>query len=184
LSHRFGYYETPYGIGAFVFTERGLGGLVFPRDDCGECKAFVLAKFSGARYDEDLNRFGNLLSLYFEGKPVGFGESLDLSGFSLFEKEVYLATLTIPYGETRSYGWLAKAIGRPRACRAVGSALGRNPIPVVIPCHRVIRGDGSLGGFSAGLLWKKRLLALEGVECRGFSLISSNGCDSMSGVVK
>ena len=78
-----------------------------------------------------------------------------------FQKSVWKAIATIPRGETRSYAWLAKKIGRPRAVRAVANACGANPLPVIIPCHRVIASDGSLGGFSGGLDLKKRLLALE-----------------------
>lgn len=78
-----------------------------------------------------------------------------------FEAEVLLATSRIPWGETRTYSWVAEAAGRPGAARAVGNALGRNPIPILIPCHRVVRSDGSLGGFSSGLWWKKKLLSLE-----------------------
>jgi methylated-DNA-[protein]-cysteine S-methyltransferase len=72
----------------------------------------------------------------------------------------------IPYGETRSYMWLARQIGKPQAARAVGQALGRNPLPVIVPCHRVIASDGSPGGFTGGLHRKKMLLKLEGLAGR------------------
>lgn len=78
-----------------------------------------------------------------------------------FEQSVWKAARSIPAGETRSYGWLAQKIGRPRAARAVGQALARNPLPVVFPCHRVIRSDGGLGGFASGTRVKKYLLELE-----------------------
>lgn len=78
-----------------------------------------------------------------------------------FTRAVWSACVAIPYGEMRSYGWLAGKVGRPGASRAVGRALGANPLPLVVPCHRVIRQDGSLGGFSAGLDLKKRLLQHE-----------------------
>ena len=71
------------------------------------------------------------------------------------------ATARIPYGQLRSYGWIANEIGRPRAARAVGNALGSNRLPIIIPCHRVVSYDGSLGGFSGGLHWKEELLELE-----------------------
>jgi len=74
---------------------------------------------------------------------------------------VWQATRLIPYGETRSYLWVAVQIGKPGAARAVGQALGRNPLPVIIPCHRVIASDGGLGGFTGGLVMKRRLLELE-----------------------
>ena len=81
-----------------------------------------------------------------------------------FERSVYKATLKIPPGSVRSYKWVAEAIGRPGASRAVGNALNRNPYPVVVPCHRVIKSDGSVGGFARGLKAKKRLLSKEGVD--------------------
>jgi len=74
---------------------------------------------------------------------------------------VWQATRLIPYGETRSYLWVAVQIGKPGAARAVGQALGRNPLPVIVPCHRVIAADGGLGGFTGGLEMKRRLLELE-----------------------
>jgi methylated-DNA-[protein]-cysteine S-methyltransferase len=103
-----------------------------------------------------------LLKRYFAGKPVVFEEPLDLSGATAFQQEVWAACARIPHGEVRSYAELARAAGRPRAARAVGGALGANPIPIIIPCHRVIRTDGSLGGFGLGLPVKRALLRLEG----------------------
>ena len=81
-----------------------------------------------------------------------------------FEKSVYRATLKIPAGQTRTYKWVARAIGKPGACRAVGNALNKNPYAPVLPCHRVIRSDGSIGGFAGGASAKRRLLAGEGVR--------------------
>lgn len=81
-----------------------------------------------------------------------------------FQQRVWRALLDIPYGETRTYGEVAASLGRPTAARAVGLANGRNPIPIIIPCHRVIGADGSLTGFGGGLALKRRLLALEGVQ--------------------
>ncbi|MGE5308730.1 MAG: methylated-DNA--[protein]-cysteine S-methyltransferase [Deltaproteobacteria bacterium] len=78
-----------------------------------------------------------------------------------FEKKVYKAVMEIPVGETRSYQWVAARIGRPRACRAVGNALNRNPYAPLVPCHRVVKSDGSLGGFAGGSAKKRRLLAME-----------------------
>ena len=83
---------------------------------------------------------------------------------SQFEKTVYCAVLSIPKGEVRSYKWVAAAIGKPKACRAVGNALNKNPWPVEVPCHRVIRSDGSLGGYYKGSALKKRMLIREGSD--------------------
>ena len=85
----------------------------------------------------------------------------DLSGLSPFERAVLTKTLEIPLGEVRPYGWVAREIGRPRAVRAVGSALGRNPVPVLIPCHRVVRSDGALSGYRWGVRRKRTLLERE-----------------------
>lgn len=84
-----------------------------------------------------------------------------------FEKKVYRASLDIPKGEVRSYKWLAIRAGSPKACRAVGNALNKNPYPILVPCHRVVRSDGSMGGFAGGVAAKKRLLLQEGIDCEG-----------------
>lgn len=94
----------------------------------------------------------------------GTAPPFDLRGVSLFERDVLLAALTIPRGEVRPYGWIAREIGRPGAVRAVGSALGRNPIPLLIPCHRVVKSDGQPGGYVFGPEAKRTALASEGVE--------------------
>ena len=102
------------------------------------------------------------LARYFSGESVDFGRyDVDLSGYTEFERRVYAATRRIPPGEVRTYGDIARAIGKPGASRAVGNALGKNPACIVIPCHRVVASDG-LGGFTGGLAWKRRLLHLEG----------------------
>ena len=95
------------------------------------------------------------------GKPVRFTCRLDLSSGTAFQQKVWRVLQTIPRGETRSYAWVARKIGNPSAVRAVGGACGANPIPIIIPCHRVIASDGSLGGFGGGTALKRRLLALE-----------------------
>jgi O-6-methylguanine DNA methyltransferase len=110
---------------------------------------------------------GLLLELheYFEGKRKSFTYSADLSRFTAFRKNALLAASQIPYGETRTYGWLAKQAGSPQAARAAGQAMATNPVPLIIPCHRVIASSGKLGGFAGGLHaldLKKRLLDLEG----------------------
>ena len=101
------------------------------------------------------------IKAYLSGKPVHFNYRLDLSSGTAFQQKVWRAMQAIPRGETRSYAWLAKKVGKPKAARAVGAACGANPVPIVVPCHRVIASDGSLGGFGGGLAMKRRLLALE-----------------------
>ena len=100
------------------------------------------------------------LQSYFAGERKHFDLSLSLQGTD-FQKTVWTALRQIPYGETISYKELAQMIGKPKAVRAVGAANGANPIPIIIPCHRVIGNDGSLTGFGGGLPLKKRLLELE-----------------------
>ena len=85
---------------------------------------------------------------------------------SSFEKRVYRMVSSIPVGEVRSYKWVAQRIGSPRAQRAVGGALNKNPYPVVIPCHRVIKSDGSIGSYSGGAALKRKLLEREGIDCK------------------
>ncbi len=103
------------------------------------------------------------IAAYFDGTRRDLTDiPVDLSGSSAFEREVYEAARCIPFGKVATYGQIAKAIGRPRAQRAVGNALGKNPIGIVIPCHRVVASDG-LGGFTGGLEHKKALLRFEGV---------------------
>jgi methylated-DNA-[protein]-cysteine S-methyltransferase len=97
---------------------------------------------------------------YLNGRLKRFDCTLDLRG-TPFQKKVWAQLMKIPYGETRSYGEIARAVGRPKAFRAVGNANGANPIPIIAPCHRVIESNGGLGGFGHGLPMKKRLLALE-----------------------
>ncbi|MBC8414260.1 MAG: methylated-DNA--[protein]-cysteine S-methyltransferase [Nitrospira sp.] len=101
------------------------------------------------------------LDSYFKGTGKLFSvETVFLSGTE-FQKNVWNALQLIPYGETRSYKWLAAEIGRPGAVRAVGGALSKNPLPIVLPCHRVIKSDSSLGGFACGIGIKKSLLDME-----------------------
>ena len=101
------------------------------------------------------------LQAYFSGSKIAFPDKLDLSSATPFQSRVWSVTRLIPYGETKSYRWVAEQMGQPAAVRAVGQALARNPLPVIIPCHRVIASDGKLGGYSGGLEMKQKLLRLE-----------------------
>jgi methylated-DNA-[protein]-cysteine S-methyltransferase len=98
---------------------------------------------------------------YFNGATKEFDCCLDFVDCSDFDQKVRDCVRRIPYGETRSYSWVARKLGKPGSARAVGSALRRNCLPILIPCHRVILAGGGIGGFSGGLVWKKRLLQLE-----------------------
>jgi O-6-methylguanine DNA methyltransferase len=111
------------------------------------------------------------LERYFAGEPVTFSLDVDayaeVHGFTDFERDVYQALARVPYGRVVSYRDLATAAGRPNAYRAVGSVMSRNTLPILLPCHRVIKNDGSLGSYGDDPTWKRRLLRLEGWEPGG-----------------
>ena len=156
-------FRISLGWMGIVYSIRGLRRLVLPRDS----KEEVLSEVGEVALSVDKDNSSILFDLpeqlrrYFTGDQVNFCDRLDLSSFSQFQQVVWNKARSIPYGQTRSYGWLAERIGKPQAMRAVGQALGRNPLPIIIPCHRVIRGDGTLGGFSGGLDMKRLLLRIE-----------------------
>ncbi|HUI53609.1 MAG TPA: methylated-DNA--[protein]-cysteine S-methyltransferase [Bryobacteraceae bacterium] len=116
-----------------------------------------------------LREVATQLQEYFAGKRREFRLVLDMQGTE-FQKRVWRQLETIPYGETRSYAQIAGAIGRPKAVRAVGAANGANPIPIVVPCHRVIGSSGKLTGYGGGLPLKKKLLELEGARALALGL--------------
>ncbi|MEK7293909.1 MAG: methylated-DNA--[protein]-cysteine S-methyltransferase, partial [Nitrospirota bacterium] len=99
---------------------------------------------------------------YLAGKQHTLDFPIDLSGGTSFQRRVWQTALRIPYGRARSYQWIASKVGGTRYSRAVGNALGANPVPLIVPCHRVVAHDASLGGFSGGLTVKRKLLNLEG----------------------
>lgn len=108
------------------------------------------------------------LARYFSGEQVSFlNYPVELSGLPVFSRQVLEAARRIPYGERCSYGELARAVGRPGAARAVGQVLHRNPLPIIVPCHRVVGADGGLRGFAGGVELKRRLLELEHSGCAG-----------------
>jgi methylated-DNA-[protein]-cysteine S-methyltransferase len=156
--------ETPVGTLLAAATESGLVRLSFPQPD-QEQMIDELAAAIGPRVVELPSRFDPLrrqLEEYFEGQRRGFDLELDWQLSGGFVRKVLVETARIPYGETRSYAEVAAAVGSPRAYRAAGSALGANPIPIVVPCHRVLRSGGALGGYGGGLGVKRRLLTIEG----------------------
>jgi methylated-DNA-[protein]-cysteine S-methyltransferase len=155
-------FATTAGWCGVVGSETGLRLTVLPRPGRREVELRILADGPGAatspgRFTDFIGRF----QAYFEGRAVDFPDALDLAGATAFQQAVWRAARLIPRGETRSYAWLAGQVGRPLAARAVGQALGKNPLPVVVPCHRVLAADGGLGGFGGGLGMKRLLLGLE-----------------------
>jgi len=165
---RYTSFKTDLGWVGMLVSSTGIVKLTLPQ--ATEKAALVKLGFdhdalrvSFERLDEQVSRIRE----YFRGKPVDFGDQLDLSAGTEFQQIVWSICRSIPYGQTRSYGWIARRIGKPGASRAVGNALGKNPIPIIIPCHRVLTADGGIGGFSGGLSAKRRLLTLEGIRVTG-----------------
>ena len=161
-------FNTNLGWMGVVSSEVGLREVILPQ----ESEEAVLNRIRGRNYTVkvgDSSLFGDLpqrMERYFACEEMCFPDKLDFAGASRFQQSVWQAARTIPYGETRSYAWVASQLNLPKAARAVGQALGRNPLPIVIPCHRVLSSDGGLGGFSAGLEMKKQLLYLENARRR------------------
>ena len=149
---------SPVGELTLVAGDQGLVAILWPDDDPGRVRLDRRAERSEHPVLVETVR---QLRAYFAGERERFDVPLDFRGTD-FQKQVWAALLTIPFGETRSYGEIARAIGRPSAVRAVGAANGRNPISIVAPCHRVIGTNGSLTGFAGGLAAKEMLLGLEG----------------------
>ena len=148
---------SPVGELTLIATDAGLSALLWPNDDP---KRVRVGERVAAPEHPILVRAELELRAYFAGERTSFTVPLDASGTE-FQKKAWAALLTIPYGETRSYGELARQIGNPKASRAVGAANGRNPISIIVPCHRAIASDGALTGFAGGLETKRHLLALE-----------------------
>ncbi len=129
-----------------------------------EVKKRIAALYpEGRESEKSFKTIRFLLDRYLKGERVDFDMEIDISGESPFTQKVLRELQKIPYGEVRSYGWIGKRLGYEIAARAVGQAAKRNPIPIIIPCHRVIAEGGKLGGFSSGIEIKKKLLSIEGV---------------------
>jgi methylated-DNA-[protein]-cysteine S-methyltransferase len=145
-------------------TKKGILMIDFMTTEKGFLKR--LSRFFHGEVISDKNRNRDIISeikKYLSGKLKHFNCKLDLRG-TPFQKRVWLELRKIPYGQTRSYKEIAMAIGKPKGSRAVGGANGQNPIPLIIPCHRVISSSGDLGGYSHGIKIKKRLIELEKIN--------------------
>lgn len=159
------------GYMGIIMTKKGIAFLCLPQKTEKEAREKIRTHLQNqtvhfTSFNNTTEKIWESLERYFDGKQKTFGFSLDLDSGTDFEKKVWKYTQTIPYGETRSYGWIADKCSRRFAYRAVGNALGKNPVPILIPCHRVIRSDGGLGGFGSGIQWKRQLLELEQVGKR------------------
>jgi methylated-DNA-[protein]-cysteine S-methyltransferase len=155
-------FSTAAGWVGVLTSEAGLRRLTLPQRSASEAYQQIGDSIKQAASSPDL--FQGLverLKAYFAGHKADFPDRLDLYGATPFQRAVWEAARLIPYGQTRSYTWVAGQIGKPTAVRAVGQALGRNPLPVIVPCHRVLAINGAIGGFSGGLEMKGFLLSLE-----------------------
>ncbi len=159
-----GSFESPVGELLLAVTPRGLAYVAFEEEERDE----LLDRFSRQlsprilEHPASTDEVRRQLDEYFEGDRTRFELKLDRRLMRGIARDVLAATAKVPFGRTTTYGALAERIGRPRASRAVGNALGSNPIPIVVPCHRVLRTGGDVGGYAGGPSRKRRLLTLEG----------------------
>jgi len=171
-------FKTAWGWVGLAASANGTGAgvcrIILPRAS-RQAAERALGRLNGSRFEvrsSPLARPSSLSPLlrqaqtqlreFLSGKRHAVDCPVDLSTGTPFQRRVWRASLAIPYGRARSYKWVAARVGGARYARAVGMALGANPVPIIVPCHRVVAHDGSLGGFSCGLRVKRRLLALEG----------------------
>jgi methylated-DNA-[protein]-cysteine S-methyltransferase len=157
--------DSPFGTLLLATTPRGLVRLGLPNQDADALLVDLATRVSPRVLEApaQLDQARRELDLYFEGKLTNFDLPLDWRLSRDFRRKVLRAIARIPYGQTRSYTQMATSAGNERAVRAAGTACGTNPLPLVVPCHRVLRSGGALGGYGGGLPMKQGLLRLEGV---------------------
>jgi methylated-DNA-[protein]-cysteine S-methyltransferase len=160
FSTRFGDSAIRYREKPFIMTE-----ILLPCPDREFLMNRIGKNFSRPGSHQNAVAVSKLIILYFNGKPVEIPwEWMEMEGLTDLQRAVLSKTAEIPYGQVRTYKDIAESIGRPRACRFVGTALAKNPFPVLIPCHRVIRSDGSTGKFGGGTELKEKMIRLE-MDC-------------------
>ncbi|GAX60780.1 methylated DNA-protein cysteine methyltransferase [Candidatus Scalindua japonica] len=159
----YSHFNSPFGTVFIAKTASGICFIHLSTTSESQFQSLLKKRFreNYFRDDDKLDNEIDELIDYFNGDQVNFKSALDLSIGTEFQRKVWEKIGEIPYGELRTYKWIASKIGNPNAVRAVGNAVGQNPVPPIIPCHRVIRSDGNLGGFSSGISLKKWLLKLE-----------------------
>ncbi|KAB2915873.1 MAG: methylated-DNA--[protein]-cysteine S-methyltransferase [Hyphomicrobiaceae bacterium] len=163
-------FDTAIGVCGIAWSDGGVRRLQLPEADRSATERRLQAWSGSAGLQPPASRLGSLienLQSYFAGERIDFSAvTLDLTGVGPFYHAIYAAARCIGWGRTATYGELARMVGSPHAARAVGQALGRNPIAIIVPCHRILASGGRPGGFSAfgGVITKERLLALEGVS--------------------
>lgn len=156
--------ESPVGELLLAVTPRGLACVAFEDEERDELLARLARQLSPRilEHPAATDEVRRQLEEYFEGERTRFELKLDRRLMRGIARDVLAATARVPFGRTTTYGQVAERIGRPRASRAVGNALGSNPIPIVVPCHRVLRAGGDVGGYAGGPSRKRKLLTLEG----------------------
>jgi len=157
--------KSPVGTLTLIADNKGLNAILWEKEKPHRVPLQATAEKKENPIFENAKK---QLQEYFEGRRQKFNLPLSLAG-TAFQKEVWQALAEIPFGEVRTYGEMAAKIGRPKAQRAVGAAIGRNPVSIVVPCHRVIGSDGSLTGFAAGLQTKSFLLRHENAPVKGLT---------------
>jgi len=153
-------FDTDIGWIGILSSTKGLRRATLPQDSAQRARQLLRAEYavrSTCLFADLVNRF----RAYCSGEKTTFPDRLDLSGATVFQRRVWEMTRLIPHGNTGSYLWVAMNIGKPGAVRAVGQALAGNPLPIIVPCHRVLTSNGKVGGFSGGVGMKRRLLDLE-----------------------
>ncbi len=169
----FALFETAIGTCGIAWSDRGLVGVQLPEPSTNETRARLRRRYPGASEappPPEVRSAIGVIAAHLRGEAADVsGIGLDMNGIPEFHRRVYEVARAIPSGATLSYGEVAARLGEPSASREVGQALGRNPFPIVVPCHRVLAAGGRTGGFSApgGVATKLRLLAIEGARANG-----------------
>ena len=182
----FALFDTTIGACAAAWSDRGLVGVQLPESSAADTRARVIKRFPTAAEQmppATVQHAIERIVVLLQGAPVDLsGLPIDMDAVPAFDRRVYDVARTIPPGSTVSYGTIAAALGAPGAARSVGRALGRNPLAIVVPCHRVVAADGKPGGFSAGggVATKLRLLSIER-EGRGIGLPLFSGSSHTQG---
>jgi methylated-DNA-[protein]-cysteine S-methyltransferase len=157
--------DSPVGALLVAATPRGVCRISYDADPQAEAERLARAYGSRVlRAPPAVDEVRRELDEYFEGRREAFELSVDLTGAAGFTQDVLRELARVPFGEVTTYGQLAASVGRPRAARAVGTVMNRNPIPIVLPCHRVVGSTGGLVGYAGGLERKEQLLRLEGAR--------------------
>jgi methylated-DNA-[protein]-cysteine S-methyltransferase len=169
----FALFETPIGLCGIAWNARGIIGLQLPEATADRMRARLRRRWAGATESvppADVQRAIDRVLALLQGEAIDLGGiALDLEAAPDFHRKVYEVARTIPPGQTMTYGEIAKRLGAPHESREVGQALGRNPVAIIVPCHRVLGADGKMGGFSAngGVATKRRILEIEGASAVG-----------------